>query len=315
MKKFNLKLHNQKGFTLIELIVVIAILSILGGIAIPKFGGFTEKAKFRADQANIKILNDATTLYALKENKDLTDIITDDLGENGAKLVATDYLESTPSPQSKEAQYLWNQEQGMWVLDIDGGSKLLKTDCNNILYHNSNDNWTIKDGKLKNNKTGQQRIFFPNDYEQYEITTKAQFISGEGSVGYGIIFESVVEQSAIGKSANDTGYVFQFDPGLGNKFAFYKRTNGGESNKHIIDPSREISNDANWWKAPHDIKINVTKVNDSEKDVMVYIDGNPISTEAYKVESSDTEKQRYVGFRTWNKSHAEFTNPKIKEIK
>lgn len=42
MKK---QMKNKKGFTLIELIVVIAILGILAAIAIPRFAGFTDKAK------------------------------------------------------------------------------------------------------------------------------------------------------------------------------------------------------------------------------------------------------------------------------
>ena len=44
-----MKKKNQKGFTLIELIVVIAILAILALIAIPRFAGFTDKAKLSAD--------------------------------------------------------------------------------------------------------------------------------------------------------------------------------------------------------------------------------------------------------------------------
>lgn len=38
------RVHNKKGFTLIELIVVIAILGILAAVLIPRFSGFTAKA-------------------------------------------------------------------------------------------------------------------------------------------------------------------------------------------------------------------------------------------------------------------------------
>jgi type IV pilus assembly protein PilA len=46
----NMKRNKKKGFTLIELIVVIAILGILAAIAVPRFSGITDKAKVSADQ-------------------------------------------------------------------------------------------------------------------------------------------------------------------------------------------------------------------------------------------------------------------------
>ena len=47
-KKGNRK---RKGFTLIELVVVVAILAILLAIAIPAYAGYRERAQEKADEA------------------------------------------------------------------------------------------------------------------------------------------------------------------------------------------------------------------------------------------------------------------------
>lgn len=67
---FTLRRNAEDGFTLVELIVVIAIVAVLGGVAVPAYTGYIEKADAAADAQIIADINKAFAAACMVEGID-----------------------------------------------------------------------------------------------------------------------------------------------------------------------------------------------------------------------------------------------------
>ncbi len=65
LKKLRKMLKKHEGFTLVELMIVVVILGILAGIGVQQYANVQERAKKAADEANRKVLTNATNMWLI----------------------------------------------------------------------------------------------------------------------------------------------------------------------------------------------------------------------------------------------------------
>ncbi|MDD5439564.1 MAG: prepilin-type N-terminal cleavage/methylation domain-containing protein [Candidatus Omnitrophica bacterium] len=81
---------NRKGFTLVEIMIVVAIIGLLAAIAIPNFIKARNRAQINACIANLKQIDGAKQVWALDVGK--TDTDTPDWTD-----LTPNYIKKTPT--------------------------------------------------------------------------------------------------------------------------------------------------------------------------------------------------------------------------
>ena len=94
----------KKGFTIVELVIVIAVIAVLAAVLIPTFVNLTKKANMSSDQVAVKNMNTLlATEFATEKPTEFRQVI-DMLDKNGYNVDAL-------TPLSKGYAFVWNQAE------------------------------------------------------------------------------------------------------------------------------------------------------------------------------------------------------------
>ena len=102
--------NNKKGFTIVELVIVIAVIAILAAVLIPTFSGIIRKANISADTQLAKNLNDILAADEAVDGKpaNFSEVLSI-LRENG-------YLVANLNPTAADCYFVWESESNQIIL-------------------------------------------------------------------------------------------------------------------------------------------------------------------------------------------------------
>ena len=111
----------KKGFTIVELVIVIGVIGILSAILIPTFANLTSRAEETALQAD---LSGGYSAYA----SEAADHIVDGYKDSGDHDIAIEFLsQEAVVLKYKDAKYQLNSGTGKWETSTDATTTLVVT--------------------------------------------------------------------------------------------------------------------------------------------------------------------------------------------
>lgn len=124
-------MRQKQGMTLIELIIVLAVIAIISAILVPNFLGTTEKARLKSDVQSSIVLQNALDLYNAEQSAAMPKT---DAGEIITELSAKGYINKDEAVlQSESAIWKYNTETKKVMVDVTRcDEKIRKTAYNQL---------------------------------------------------------------------------------------------------------------------------------------------------------------------------------------
>ena len=113
MEKEKRTIKKRKGFMLLELIIVVAIIGILAAVAIPNLVGMTDEAKVSKIQSDLSTIGTAMEVYHVKKGGTYPDNLSVLEGDNG-------YLKKVPEPPTGAGTYTIVGDKGEVTCTFNG---------------------------------------------------------------------------------------------------------------------------------------------------------------------------------------------------
>ncbi|MFV0503637.1 MAG: prepilin-type N-terminal cleavage/methylation domain-containing protein [Lachnospirales bacterium] len=110
----------RKGFTLLEVIIVITLISIIGAVVIPNFTNATVKTKLQSDIESAKILQSAIDLYNAQEPESISESTSiDTFDKIVTELNSKEYIKQKKYvAQSSGAKFIYDSTNNIVLVDV-----------------------------------------------------------------------------------------------------------------------------------------------------------------------------------------------------
>ena len=116
--------RERRGFTLLEILIVVAILAFLASIAIPNYVSYRKTSQMNACLSNLAMLNSATTSYLLRHKVAVDTDLTIDMLAPKSSAEAKDKYFLTRRPECPcGGTYSYDRETQLWHCSFGGNSE------------------------------------------------------------------------------------------------------------------------------------------------------------------------------------------------